>query len=301
MIMTYVIDRANVKKEDEIIKCSFSIKENKVELIRSHMNNVRLVKMDASPYLLTPGHVMLDFKIETLTSFLSYMEHMKELVHKGCTTVLACVSVKYEAELKIAVKRMQHQMINSPIDYCIGVKIPIRALTPSFVRLCKRLKIPVIFIELNEEDMYNLAWGWIREALYPYFLSIVPIWNNNYSKGKLKRATENWKKLLEEERIPTIPVCPKEGEPLPLSVLRRIGISPTKGELRIGGDVDYNLYVQKSREFANIAEVNYDMNKPIITVHKGRNIKIGDQVSINPGFGEQLCIKVPGFFTSTFD
>jgi hypothetical protein len=264
------------------------------------MNNVHLVKMDASPYLLTPGHVMLDFTIETLSSFLSYKEHLKQLVHNGCTTVLVVVTVKYERELVLAVKRMQHQMINSPIDYCIGVKIPIRALTPSFVRLCKRLKIPVVFVELNEEEMYSIAWGWIREALYPYFLSFVPVWNKDYTKGKMKRATEHWKELLKEERIPTVPVCPEEGEPLPINVLRRIGISPYKGEIRIGGDVDYNLYIQKSREFANIEELNYDMDKPIITVHKGRNIKVGNQLFINPGFGEQLCIKVPGFFASTF-
>jgi hypothetical protein len=157
-----------------------------------------------------------------------------------------------------------------------------------------------VFVELNEEEMYSIAWGWIREALYPYFLSFVPVWNKNYTKGKMKRATEHWKELLKEERIPTVPVCPEEGEPLPINVLRRIGISPYKGEIRIGGDVDYNLYIQKSREFANIEELNYDMDKPIITVHKGRNIKVGNQLFINPGFGEQLCIKVPGFFASTF-
>lgn len=299
--MTYVIDRANVKRDSGIVTCSFSIKDNKIEYIKSHMNNVKFIKMDASPYLITPGHVMLDFKIESLLSYQSYKEHMKELIGKGCTTVLVGVTVKYESELVEKVKRVQHQMINSPIDFCICVKIPIRTLTPSFIRQCKRLKIPAVFVELKEEDMYTIPWGWIREALYPYFLSIVPVWTHDYSKGKIKRLTEEWKVRLLEEKIPTVPLCPNTGEPLALNVMRKIGISPIKGELRIGGDVDYNLYKLKSREFANKDEVNYDMDIPVITVHKGRNIKVGNKFYINPGYGDQLCIKVPGFYSSTFE
>lgn len=296
--MSYVIDRANVMKEREIIQCSFSIMNNKIEYIRPHMDNVKLRKMDVSPYLLTPGHVMLDFNIEHISSPSALKEHTKELIGKGCTTILVSATVHYESELLKAVKRISHIMINSPIDYCIGVRIPIRALTPSFIRQCKRLKIPVLFVELNENDMYQIAWGWIRDALYPYFLAIVPIWMNNPSKGKLKRLTDNWKELLHEERIPTVPICPEPGIPLELNVLRKIGISPLKGEIRIGGDIDYNLYAPKSREFANHKEVNYDMSKPIITVHKGRNIMVNDQYYINPGFGQRLMIKVPGFYTS---
>ncbi|KAA0550250.1 hypothetical protein FZW96_02625 [Bacillus sp. BGMRC 2118] len=299
--MTYVINNANVKKENELITCSLSVKNNKIEYIKSHMNNVNFMKMDVSPYLLTPGHVMLDFKIEQLTTIQSFKEHMKQLVRKGCTTALVGVSVKYESELKQKVKKIQQHMINSPIDYCICIKVPIRALTPSLIRQCKRLKIPAIFVELKEEELYSTVWGWIRESLYPYFLSIIPIWTADYSKNKSKRLTAEWKGLLEEEKIPTVPICPKEGEPLAVNVLRKIGISPLKGELRIGGDVDYNLYKRKSREFANQDEVNYDMDSPVITVHKGRNIKVGNEFYINPGYGDQLCIKVPGFYSATFE
>jgi hypothetical protein len=298
--MPYVIDRANVKKEREIIQCSFSIKDNRIEYIRPHMENVKLLKMDASPYLLTPGHVMLDFNIEKLTTFSAYKEYIKGLISKGCTTVLVSVTVRYEADLRQAVKKIQHLMINSPVDYCIGVRIPMRALTPTFIRQCKRLKIPAVFVDLLEEEMDRVAWGWIREALYPYYLSLVPIWGGGYSKGKLKKLTDSWKELMKDERIPTVPSCPSTEEPLSLNVMRRIGISPIKGEIRIGGDVDYNLYLQKSRGFANQEEVNYDMDRPIITVHKGRNIKVGDEFFINPGYGEQVCIKVPGYYSSSF-
>ncbi|WP_246942172.1 hypothetical protein [Bacillus pinisoli] len=298
--MPYVIDRANVIKELEIIQCSFSIKNNKIEYIRPHMDNVNLLKMDASPYLLTPGHVMLDFQIEHVSSALALKEHVKKLISKGCTTIVVTVTAQYESELQVAVKRIAHLMINSPIDYCIAVKIPSRALTPSFIRQCKRLKIPVLFVELQEVDMYQIAWAWIRDALYPYFLSIVPIWQDEPSKGKVRRLTENWKTLLHEESIPTIPSCPAPGVPLELNVIRKIGISPLKGELRIGGDLDYNLYAEKSREFANQAEVNYDMSNPIITVQKGRTIKVNEQYFINPGFGQRITVKVPGFYDSSF-
>ncbi|MFZ3588668.1 hypothetical protein ACOI1C_05155 [Bacillus sp. DJP31] len=298
--MQYVIDRANLMKDRDIERCSFSIKNNKFDYIRAHMDNMSLLKMDASPYLLTPGHVMLDFKIEKLTSFSAFKERMKELIGNGCTTVLISVTVHYETELVSVYKKIQHLMINSPIDYCIGVRIPFRVMTPDFIRQCKRLKIPVVFIEAREHDMYKMAWTWIRDALYPYYLPIVPLWSQGYSKGKVKKLTEEWKELLNRQGIPTIPFCPSVDAPLSLNVLRKIGISPLKGEIRIGADVDYNLYAQKSREVANVGEVNYDMNKPIITVHNGRCIRAGDKIFINPGFGSQVCIKVPGFFASTF-
>lgn len=298
--MPYVIDRANVQKENDIVQCSFTIKNNKIEYIYPHMENVRLIRMDFSPYLLTPGHVMLDFGLEKLPSFSDYMEYMKRLISKGCTTILVSVSVRYEAELKAKVKKIQHLMINSPIDYCIAVRVPMRALTPSFIRQCKRLRIPAVFLDMKEDEMYEVAWAWIRDAIYPYFLSIIPIWNDTYSKGKVKRLTEVWKVIMQEEHIPTVPYCPPTHEPLSLNIIRKLGISPLKGEIRIGGDIDYNLYPQKGVEFANFSEIQYDMDKPIITVHKGRNIKVGDEYLINPGYGERLTIKVPGFFTSSF-
>ncbi|MFD1738540.1 hypothetical protein ACFSCX_18620 [Bacillus salitolerans] len=300
--MTYVIDRANVKKERDIVQCSFTIKNNKIDYIARQMNRVDFFKMDVSEYLLTPGHVMLDFQIEELNNFLTLKNYMKEkLISKGCTTVLFTITIDYEAQLLSKLKKAKHRMINSPIDYSIGIKIPIRALTPSLIRQCKRYKIPVIFVSLSEQDLGRVAWGWIRDALYPYYPCIVPIWREDFTKNKFKKVTEFWQELCLQEQIPTIPFVPSTGEPLPRNVLCRIGIYPLKGDIRIGGDVDYNLYPKKDVGFDNLGEVKYDMDKPIITVHKGRTIKVGDHFYINPGFGEQVVIKVPGYFASTFE
>ncbi len=298
--MKYVIDRANINKEHGIERISLSINDNRIEYISPHMENVNFIKMDVSSYLLTPSHVMLDFKTENLREFTTFIERMKDHISKGCTTVLVCITIKYESELLTSYKRIRHLMINSPIDYCFAVRIPFRLLSPSFISQCKRLRIPVVFTDVMEGEMNKIAWAWIRESMYPYYLSIVPIWRQGYSPGKIKKITGEWKELLKDEGIPTIPVCPIEDVPLSINVLRKMGISPLKGEIRIGGEVDYNLYRRKSLEFANMEEVQYDMDKPLITVHNGKCIKVGERFYINPGYGKQICIKVPGFFASAF-
>jgi hypothetical protein len=299
--MTYIIDRANLRKEREIVQCSFAIKNNRIDYVSPHMNNLKFIKMDVSEYVLTPGHIMLDFQIENLKTFSELKVYMKNnLINKGCTTVLTVFNIDFESQITQKLKKLKHVLINSPIDYCIGIKIQIKSLTPDLIRQCKKNKIPVIFLSLSEHEIDSVAWAWIRDALYPYYPCLVPIWKENYSKTKLRRITDYWVELCKREQIPTIPYLPSTNTPISLNELRRIGIYPLKGDIRIGGDVDYNLYEKKDVEFDNLNQVNYDIVKPIITVHKGRNIKVGDNFFINPGFGQEVSIKVPGYFASTF-
>ena len=47
--------------------------------------------------------------------------------------------------------------------------------------------------------------------------------------------------------IPFIPFPLQERMPLSLDVLKKIGIYPQQGDLRIGGEVDYNIYIKRSQ------------------------------------------------------
>jgi hypothetical protein len=297
----YIIDQANLLKNNEVQRCSLVIDGNRIDYISEQTNQYQWIRMPVSEFLLTAGHVMLDFSFQKPRTFSEFKQYVqKHLIARGCTTLLAVCDVLYEKQLPKALHQLRQHLLNIPIDYFIGVKIPLRTLTPSFVRACKRLKIPVIFIELQgEEPLHEVPWSWIYESLYSYPLTLVPHWMNNVRQKKLEAS---WCKLLSAHRIPFIPFSLQERTPLSLDVLKKIGIYPQKGDLRIGGEVDYNLYERQalSCSVAEKAIVDYDNHVPVITVHKGRLIKVQDRFFFYPGFGKERTICAPGMFAAYF-
>ena len=43
-------------------------------------------------------------------------------------------------------------LLNSPLDYTIGLKTSANLITPNIIRVCKRHKVPVIWVDLDEAD-----------------------------------------------------------------------------------------------------------------------------------------------------
>lgn len=300
--MKYIIDQANLFKNNKVERCSIVIKENRIDYIDKCSGLYHFVRMQANEYVLTPGHVMLDYSFQTSRTFAEFKEYVQRFfILRGCTTILAVCDVRYEKELPNALKQLRQKLLNIPIDYFIGVRIPLRTLTPSFVRSCRRLKIPVIFLELSgKENLDNIPWYWIYEALYSYPIVFAPYWENpTASTGQQKR----WRKILEKHNIPHLPFSLMERTPLPLDVLKKIGIYPLKGDIRIGGEVDYNLYdiAALSHSVAQKANVDYDKHVPKVTVHKGRLLKAGDELYFYPGFGKECVVQAPGMFASYFE
>jgi hypothetical protein len=298
----YIIEQANVLKNNKVECCSLVIDDNRIDYMSEKISRYRFIRMPANEYVLTAGHVMLDFSFQEQRTFVQFKQYMQQhFISRGCTTLLAVCDVRYEKQLPKALQQLRQQLLNSPIDYFIGVKIPLRTLTPSFVRECKRYKIPVIFIELNgEEDLAGVPWNWIYEALSSYFIAFSPHWKNDRA---LALQQKQWRQILKDHKIPFIPFSLKERTPLSLEVLKKIGIYPQKGDIRIGGEVDYNLYEQMSISHS-VAEkpiVDYDNHVPTITVHKGRLLKAGEQIYFYPGFGKERVVRAPGMFAAYFD
>jgi hypothetical protein len=301
--MPYIIEQANVLKNNHQIKCcSLVIDDNRIDYISENISHYHFFRMPANEFVLTAGHVMLDFSFQEQRTFAQFKQYVQQhFISRGCTTLLAVCDVRYEKQLPKALQQLRQRLLNSPIDYFIGVKIPLRTLTPSFVRKCRRYKIPIIFIELDEdENLASVPWHWIYEALSSYFIAFSPYWK---SKQASLSQPKKWRKILKDHQIPFIPFSLKERTPLSLEVLKKIGIYPQKGDIRIGGEVDYNLYEQMSISHS-VAEkpiVDYDNHVPTITVHKGRLLKAGEQIYFYPGFGKELVVRAPGMFAAHFD
>nr|WP_263325910.1 hypothetical protein [Neobacillus sp. Marseille-Q6967] len=298
--MGYIIENANILKETQLTKCSLLINDTIITARESQLNRYKLMKMDMDAYIMTPSFVLFDPNIPLKTSFRDLRHYlMGHFLMKGSTTLLTYVTVSYESELCEKIRQTKTALISSPIDFVLAVKIPARLLTPSFIRKCKKEKIPAIFIEAdNIHDLENLPWGWIREAMFPYNQPLIPIISTQLKK-EAKGVLSKWKAIMEKEKLPAIFEELKEHEPLSVPTLNKIGLYREKTSLLHGSELSYNLYF-KGREIKNVDEVNlflYHGDRLAVTVHKGKVVRAGKEVLIKPGNGEHVKVQTPSYFS----
>ncbi|MEH7380778.1 hypothetical protein V7138_09890 [Bacillus sp. JJ1533] len=304
--MPYILEKANVLKNNKVVTCSILIKNQRVDYMKENLKRLSYMKTNLSQYLLTPGHVMMNYSFAQEQSFQSFKKEMTEnYLRKGCTTLLVVSDVKNEKEIPNRLKNTRHFLLNSPVDYYLGIRVPLESLTPSFLVACRRQKIPVIIVTIKKlDDVYKVPWGWIRESYHSYHIPIIPEWKmKEKTVFTSSRKEMIWKEITEENRIPTIPVCPSTDEPLSIDILKKIGIYPDKGDIRVGGELDYNLYEHDSISYSVDEKPTLDYHKliPTITMHKGNFTKVDAKVYFRSGFGNECKVKKPGFFVSSFD
>lgn len=299
--MSYIIEDATLLKSSGTTKTSLLITENKIEFMKTSLTNYQYIKMDMSSYLLTPGYVMLDFSLQSLLHFHEFKQHLIEnYVKKGCTTLLTVTSLEKEQDLISKLKQRRHLMINSPIDYYIGVKIPFKLLKPSLLRKLRQQHISVVFVELREDDRVDMkSWGWIRDAMFSNPITLIPYIEEIYKNNVKQKILKNWDMHMKEHRISSLSYQLTDGETLTRNELMTIGIYPEKGDIRVGGQVNYNLY--------NLDDIIYHTDGqpiinnnilPMFTIHQGKLINIDGEVSFSPGIGEECFIPISGRFIS---
>lgn len=297
--MTYIIENANILKEDKLKKASLLIKNNEIALIQPELKRFLFTRMNADQFIMIPGFIVLDTAIPFNKPFPELKDYyIREFILKGCTAFLTAASVKHEHSIKNDIKSMRASLLSSPIDYIIGARIPVRLLTPSFMRKCKKERVPVVFIEVTDaQELEQIPWGWIRESMFPYNCPLAPVFSGRNENEK-RRIKIVWEKVMKEQKIPSIPEELKEHEPLSRSILSKAGIYPLKGNIQQGGEITYNLYLKNDGDL-NIEEselFHYHRDKLAVTVQKGKVIRAGKDVAFRPGCGEHVIITTPAHF-----
>lgn len=301
--MDYLLEQTNVVSGQHNGTRSFLISENKVSYIFRDLPNHRFMSIDLSKYLLTPGHIFYDHHMLDKEKH-EVKERIKNIMLKGGTTVVCPFKIRYESEFDNTFKLAKAKMLNSSIDYVLGLKLPLSKLSTDIIRKCKRNYLPFIIVEVDDPVSIEItAWSWIKEALFPYSISIIPEFNiPKMSHNQEKKIKELWEETLESFSIPTEEIEFEQPVQFSKKVVQQFGIYPQKGDLCIGSDVDYNLYplTKTSNEVEQNGNIGYDNTnqKPIITIHKGRVIRTLEELHYSPGFGQRLKIKTPGQFAS---
>ncbi|UII54630.1 hypothetical protein LS684_13270 [Cytobacillus spongiae] len=302
--MTYIIENANILSGKGLTKASLFIQQGKISSVKSSFKKYSHMRMNADPYYLTVPHIPLVTNIPVDKPFLEMKTFFTdELISKGCTAFLTYVEVKQEYLFEEALKKMKTQLLSSPIDYIICVKISSALLTTSFIRKCKREKVPGIFIEFgHEEELMKIPWGWIKEALFPYNCPLIPVVKQENERAK-KKVISEWNELVQNEKLPAFQEELTSQNPLTLQQLARMGIYPLKACIQPGREVSYNLY-RKSRQIMNVEHselFHYHSDMLMVTVHKGQVIRAGQKIDFRPGFGEHVKIVTPSYFQIDVD
>lgn len=298
--MTYIIENVNLLQDKRKQRTSILIKEKRINSINDSFKRFSHMRLDGHPFIMTPPHIIYDSLNPLEKSFAELKTYfINEFIKKGCTVFLTYADVKWESMLSKALKRLKTRLMNSPIDYVLGVRIPIRLLTPSFMRKCKREKVPVLFVEVDEkDDLRNVPWGFIRDAMFPYNSPLIPVFGGEDRKER-RALEQQWKRILTAEKIPFVAEEISEKAVLSKEVSQRIGIIPIKSHIHSGGEVSYNFYLD-CNEINNIEQSQlylYHNHRLVVTVHKGTVIRAQDEVLFRPGFGEHVLINTPSFFS----
>lgn len=293
--MAYIIENANISKGNEVVKSSILVENDRFAAMKGSFQRYNLVRMDLGAYIMTPAFVYYEANISAHLSAAERKSHyINRFILNGCTTFITAFDVNYEAQFETNLKRMKTNLLNSPIDYIIGVRIAAGQLTPSLIQKCKRAKIPAIFLEVSAmKELELLPWGWIRESMFPYNSPLIPIFPE-LPKGEKERLQKQWHALMYKEKIPAIYSELDQYKPLKLADLAKIGAYPLKANLQQGSEISYNLF-RKSREISSYAEIK-QYESLAVTVHKGDVIRAGSEVIYRPGFGEHVIIHTPSYY-----
>ncbi|HET7657451.1 MAG TPA: hypothetical protein VFK37_04100 [Bacillales bacterium] len=277
----------------------FLIRERKIAYVAKKMGKEKAIELNCGGFYIVPGSVAVDFSIAESIDYLERKKKFIEWQRRGWTTILVVCPLQYENDLRNCLKKIRHLMINSSVDYVIGVSFPMHKITPSFIRLCRREKVPFIYATvIQENDWQKVTWEWIRDAMFTYRLPIVPDLRDLALSSKQKmKCHERWLQYAAQIGLPTISEFPQEDGLLKKEAIRKIGISPYKGELRIGCDLDYSLY--QSTSLVNPIQFLYDKeSEPDVVVLRGKLMKAGETVYYRPGYGKEVVIRVPGYLAS---
>lgn len=275
---------------------SMVIKDNEIRYFGDNVSMFTLMKMDTSPFVLTPSHVMFitNFPTDSFVSFKKYV--MEHLLANGCGTIITDFTVSYDFEFETKLMEKRTSLLNCPIDYVLGVRIPASKLTTSTMKKCKKAKVPVVFVEINNrKELGSIPWGWIKEAAFPYNPLLIPIFPSEVKVAAQKRISSYFSKLLEKEKINHLSYPLSPNKPLDEKILKKIGLYPKRGVLRTGGEISYNLSYRNSL-VEQKKTTYYDSLKLAIAVHKGRFTFIDSQPIFRPGFGEEILINQTALF-----
>jgi len=294
--MVYIIDKAKIISDIGSKTRSLLVKNNVIREMKKELPQFKCIRMNASSLWMSPAHVMVDLHFPLVApDSIKKNYFTTHFLQHGCSTLITACKINFPFQLDTQLKKMREELMNSPIDYVIGVQVPIEKLSVALIHLIKKNKIPLIFVSIKSiNQIVNIAWAWIKQALFPNQPLFVPILHPTF-KGDRTEVLQIWRDKLTNNNIPHMSDEIKEKTPLSMEEIKKIGLYPKRGNIHVGGEVSYNLYLP-SNNIDDQCNISYDKLNLAVMVMRGQIIKIRNEVNFIPGFGRNLFIKRPSLF-----
>ena len=287
--MPYIIEKIMLFENEQLQHCDLVVKNNVIYSRDISVRQMKFIRLNMDKHIIMATESVFG-NLEQWRA--EGIEYAKRMVLLGATTIIFPVDVQSNRQLKANFQKVREELASFPLDYVLAIRIPFSSLKPKLIRMCRLLHIPVCVVMMNgQENFHAIMWKEINEAVFPYKLVLVPQcdeqlplseWNRYMNGGLLSFHN---KSLIEATRLRK-------------SFLKKIGIYPHKGILRSGGDVTYNVLKECNKEYLMKEDLVY-YDKIEYTVFKNNVIRVGQEVVFTKNAGEELVIKVPGFFCDT--
>lgn len=290
MNMPYIMENISLFENQSIKRTNMVVKHNIIYSRDTPVNQFKYTRLNLDKYIIIAGETVVGDILRWQKEGRRYAE---ELVLLGSTTIVFPIDIQYEYQLPQQFEAARASLRTFPLDYCLVLRLPLLLIRPSIIRYCKKHSIPaIITIIQNIDEMNKIPWSWIKEASFPYNVAFFPQFTNRQSGSLLQ-----WTQILNNHLLPYYDNTITEHIPLSKEVLKLIGIYPFKGILSCRGEVSYNMICKKYENCLNNDEKSY-YDKIECTIFKNKVIRAGNQVYLTESYGEELLIKVPGFFCS---
>ncbi|MCR2820234.1 hypothetical protein [Lederbergia panacisoli] len=293
--MDYIIENAMSVEEGHRTKVSMLVRDCEIRYFGSKSLNHSLLKMDARSFIITPSFIYFAPNIpdQSFEEFKFYISD--QFLKKGCGTLITHFEISRLKDFDKMLINKRISLLNSPIDFLLGVRVQAAILNPSLIIKCKQMKIPLIFVEINRiSELEKIPWGWIKDASFPYNPIFIPTFPPSMKTYRRKLMSQKWNSILQTEKLPHLSQPLQPNIPLKIEIIKKIGLYPKKGILKVGGEISYNLFLQ-TNEFDHVSK-DIKECEPSIAVQKGKFTFINETPIFRPGAGDEITINKTSLF-----
>lgn len=284
--MSYIIEKIMLFENEQLQYCDLVVKNNVIYSRDVSVLQMKFIRLNMDKHIIMTTESVYGNLEQWKTEGIEYA---KRMVLLGATTLVFPVDVQSDQKLKAIFQKAREDLSSFPLDYVLVIRIPFSALKPKLIRMCRLLHIPVCVVMMNGQEKFReVMWKGIKEAVFPYKLVFVPQCDEGMNLNE-------WNRCMDDGLISLHNRFPDEATHLSKSLLKKIGIYPHKGILRSGGDVTYNVLKESNIDYLMNEDLAY-YDKIEYTVFKNKVIRVGQEVDFTKTAGEELVIKVPGFF-----
>ncbi|WP_096434881.1 hypothetical protein [Alteribacter populi] len=287
--MGYVIDGFTRMSQER----SLYIEKGKIRYTGSHLDRLSKVRLNYSGFTIAEGKVTLCDSSHFKSSQAMSEIQIKEYLKKGCTTLIVPVPVFYERQVDDRLTQQRKRLAQTPLDYLIAVRMPLKKITERLIRRLKKEGITLLCLRAKSvQEMQEIPWQRIAEAMFPKRMMIViePTVSYNDKKAR-KDIYQAWDHVAKVYRLNTFFPLPNVLSPLPGILLKRLGLYPQKGRLQIGSDADYLMFHDSEKTRLT----------PDVIVCSGKIIKAGNKWHLYSRKGKELSNLIPEKFLSIRD